>query len=317
MKPSSHLTWKNHHAAIHLNPERGRVMGIEIGGHQALWKPVGTGGGWNIGGERLWIGPEADWFWTKSGTFDFEQYQVPSHLDPDIWTITRLDENRCQSEIKLLLTCAHSDKNVKLRLHREWNLLPQEDGDKDGQQIGFRMTTELEILEGTPGQPVDLWSLLQVPVGGQMLMPVCGIAAPRDYFDPTPTTEMESVPGTFRLRIGSRSMFKIGLSPDQSYGRIAYIRPVGDLRLVLIRHFQVHADLRYCDAPLTDLGNQGDAVQFCNDGGKFGKFGEMEHHSPALICGTGPQSRVESTATSVRLMPEHDYRLWESRFLTQ
>lgn len=290
------------------------MLGIEVGGHQALWQPVEPDGGWNIGGERLWIGPEADWFWKKPGTFDFEQYQVPPDLDPEVWTVTQSDEKCCRSKIELSLACAHSDKNVKLRLHREWELLPQEGWHEKWQGIGFRMTTGLEILGGTPGQPVDLWSIFQVPFGGYMLMPVCGVAAPRDHFAPTPTTEMESAPGIFRLRIGSASLFKIGLSPNQAHGRIAYVRPAGAQWLVLTCSFPVHPDLRYCDAPMTDLASQGDAVQFFNDGGNFGNFGEMEHRSPALVCGTGPQTYTETTVTRAELLSAPGYLAWKAVF---
>jgi hypothetical protein len=40
----------------------------------------------------------------------------------------------------------------------------------------------------------------------------------------------------------------------------------------------------------------------------------MEHRSPALICGLGPQSYSETTVTRVTLIPERDYLEWKTTF---
>ncbi len=311
---STSIIWKTESGSVRISPERGRILGIEVSGHQALWQPPAVDGGWNLGGERLWIGPEVDWFWQRVGKPDLAFYQVPTDLNPDHWTVTNRDANSCRSEIEVTLPCAHRDAHVRLGISRTFEAIPPSCLES---RVGlaFQISTSLEILDGSEDQPVDLWSILQVPVGGHMLMPVCGVATPRDYFDPTPTTEVQNAPGTFRLRIGSDSMFKVGLSPDQSFGRMAYVRPAGDQWLVLTRSFPVHADLHYCDAPLTDLTSQGDTVQFFNDGGKFGHFGEMEHRSPALLCGIGPQTYTEAVVTRVELLSESAYRAWESGFL--
>ncbi len=182
--------------------------------------------------------------------------------------------------------------------------------------MGLITTTTMEILDGTPGQFVDLWSILQVPSGGHMLMPAVGQPTPRDYFEPCPPDEMVASDGRFSLRIGGPAIFKIGLGPSQTTGRIAYVRPVGDDRwLVLDRSFPVHPALPYCDAPLGVSGTRGDAVQFFNDGGKFGIFGEMEHRSPAIACGVGPQAVTESAVTTISLLDKSGFTLWKTAFL--
>jgi hypothetical protein len=77
----------------------------------------------------------------------------------------------------------------------------------------------------------------------------------------------------------------------------------------------VHAALPYCDAPLDAQGTQGDAAQFFNDGGKFGVFGEMEHRSPAIHCGSGPQSIIETTITTAALFGARELAVWQEDFL--
>lgn len=298
-------TWKTESGSVTILPERGRVLGIGLSGRQALWQPVGNDGGWNLGGERLWIGPETDWFWQRIGKPDFAFHRVPTAFNPDHWTVTRRDGTSCRGEIEITLPCAHRDTHLRLGLARTFDLLPA-----TGDSLAFRISTTLEILSGTPGQPVDLWSILQLPPGGRMFAPTNGPAAVRDYFDPCPAGESTTAPGLFELKIGGPSMFKLGLQPGTCTGHLAYARPVGDRWLVLSRRFPLYPDLPYCDSPLDAPGTQGDAVQFFNDGHSFGFFGEMEHRSPSITCGTGPQTLKETTTTETSLLDPAAFTTW-------
>ena len=306
-------TWKTESGSVSISPERGRVLGIELAGHEALWSPATSDAPWNLGGERLWIGPEVDWFWQRVGKPDFSLYQVPADLNPDRWTVTRRDADSCRGEIEVSLQCAHRDARVRLGISRTFELVPASGIESRG-GLSFRISTSLEILDGTAGQPVDLWSILQVPFGGRMIIPTVGSHVARDHFSPCPASEYTSSPGLLELKIGGPAMFKVGLAPHASTGRLAYARAIGSDWLVLERSFPLHPALRYCDSPMDLPGTQGDALQFYNDDGSFGCFGEMEHRSPALVCGEGPQTLSESTTTRVQLLPEPGYLAWKSRF---
>ena len=304
--------WTTPDGSVSLQPERGRLLGMAVGGHEFLWKPESVSAPWNLGGERLWFGPEADWFWKNTEKVDFDNYQVPGGLNPDNWTVTHRAEGSCSMELTLSLICSHSNAFLDLRIERHFNLLPN-----GAQGIGVQADTMLHIENGTPGQRVDLWSILQLPFGGHVRIPVIGTPSPRNYFDPCPSGEMTEDRGQFSVRIGGSAVFKIGLQPSQVIGRMAYVRSVGASTLVLEREFPVHEGAPYCDSPLDALGSQGDAVQIFNDGGAHGCFGEMEHHSPALICGTGPQSFSESTVTTAQLLDVAQFASWEDEFFTQ
>jgi hypothetical protein len=263
---NSHIQWKTESGSVSISPERGRVLGIELAGHQALWSPATSDAPWNLGGERLWIGPEVDWFWQRVGKPDFSLYQVPADLNPDRWSVTRRDADSCCGEIEVSLQSAHRDARVRLGISRAFELNPTSGIESRG-GLSFRISTALEILDGTAGQPVDLWSILQVLFGGSMIIPT-----------------------------------------------VAYARPIGSDWLVLERSFPLHPALRYCDSPMDLPGTQGDALQFFNDDGSFGCFGEMEHRSPVLVCGEGPQTLTESTITRFQLLADPDYLAWKDGF---
>jgi hypothetical protein len=300
---------------VTILPHRGRLLGLKIHAHPALWNPDETTAAWNLGGERLWIGPEADWFWQRLGTPDFAHYKVPSALDPDVWIVEENREGYARATLEATLRSAHRGAFVSIRVERSMQLLAPLGMHSRNPGLGLLTTTTAEILDGTPGQPLDLWSIIQVPHGGKMVVPTVGTPTPRDYFDPCPSAEMERANGVLLLQIGGPSMFKIGLPPDQSTGRMAYARAVDGGMLVVERSFPVHPSLRYCDAPLSALETQGDAAQFFNDGGNFGNFGEMEHRSPAIVCGSGPQRITESTVTTASLMGADDFTRWEALYL--
>ena len=309
------IIWSTPRGRISLLPSRGRILQIEAAGQPCLWNPPQATAEWNLGGERLWIGPEPSWFWKQTARVDFEQYQVPPGLDPDLWSVRAVSGDACEATLPLDLHCHHEDRHLRLEIHRRFELLDEKALALRGAAVGFAATTTLEIKDGTPGQSADLWSVIQVPVGGEMRMPLVGPARPRDYFDPCPSSEMDEADGYLSLKIGGPAMFKIGVGPARVAGRIAYVRPVGNHWLVLERSFPVHAALPYCDAPLDAQGTQGDAAQFFNDGGKFGVFGEMEHRSPAIHCGSGPQLITETTITTAALFDARELEVWQAEFL--
>jgi hypothetical protein len=313
--PTEPLIFGNKDSEISLLPHRGRVLGMTVGGHDALWNPEEISAPWNLGGERLWLGPESDWFWKKTDRVDFDHYQVPAGLDPDNWLVTACSPGCCEATLSLALRCHHADRHLHLSIRRRFEQIDVAPTDY-ALAGGVMITTTLEILGGTPGQAVDLWSIIQVPFGGRMVAPTLGNPSPRDYFDPCPEDEMQQSAGVLFLKVGGPSMFKIGLPPEQIMGRMAYVRPVGGRMLVLERSFPVHPALAYCDAPLGAPGTRGDAAQFFNDGGKFGNFGEMEHRSPAIVCGLGPQSLTETAVTTVALYDPPGFAGWESSFLS-
>jgi len=100
--------------------------------------------------------------------------------------------------------------------------------------------------------------------------------------------------------------FKIGIGPDDALGTLLYVRESGDVNLTIRRTFWPQPWQDYADVPRQAVGTQGDAVQIYSDGGNFGRFGELEHHSPSIVQGGPPRSLTESYFTEVYANREGD-----------
>src|SRR5262249_23076040 len=126
---------------------------------------------------------------------------------------------------------------------------------------------------------VDLWHLLQVPVGSVLIVPLRGEAATQNR-----TPVCYGIAGDWVERCGyiswsftGRARAKFGLSAAAVTGRAAVLRDLGgDRRALLVREFSVDERAVYADHP--HGVPRTDQVLQAWDG--FG-FGELEYHSPA------------------------------------
>ncbi len=146
------------------------------------------------------------------------------------------------------LRCEHRASFAKVEVSSEVEV-PGNDGSVS--EIGVRVTTEMGIFHGIPGQWIGLWSIIQMPAGGEVILPVRGNSQPRDCFQTNPSNEFRCDADSARVRIGGAAEFKL-----------------------------------------------------VNDGGRFGGFGEIEHHAPAIRCGEGRHRMKETGVSHIRWVPE-------------
>lgn len=234
----------------------GRVLQVRVGGVDAFWtNPAATD--WNIGGDRLWLGPERDWFYATGGLAD---HVVPASMDLDAWRVdTVLVRRRTGAETVVGIT-------------RDVTVLEDSPG-----RVVYETRTSVTVHSG---RPVSAWSILSVPLGGTLELPLTGPLDYHDYLTPIDPARLEVADGVLRLRLTGDTMTKTGLPPSAVAGPLTYT--VGGLRIK--RSFGVHPDQVYCDLPVGVAG-QGDAVQFFEDDGAYGGYAELEHHSPAATVG--------------------------------
>jgi hypothetical protein len=178
------------------------------------------------------------------------------------------------------LTHLHGGGDVRARVSRSFRLV---DPAPYGAAVAYAATARLDLLDPPDDAAVTLWSLVQVPPGGDAYVPRA--ADPRDYFDPAPAGAWSRMDDGVRVHLGGDALFKLGFAPRAGVDRYAYVRRLPDGRhLVVARYFRVEPGAAYSDVPLHDRESPGDAVEVFCDGGRLGGFSEVEHHSPAATA---------------------------------
>ncbi|HEV3361841.1 MAG TPA: hypothetical protein VG247_33940 [Pseudonocardiaceae bacterium] len=259
---------------LRFDPTRARVM------HPAFWSNPDAAD-WNVGGDRLWFGPERDWFWSGSAD-DLSNHLVPAEIDPGTWKQVAPGEVQATVRLRDRTTNAVTEIDVTRRI----DIL-----DDSADRIEYRTTNTVRIVSGPPGQTVSAWNVLQVPLGGTLTVDLAAPLSYRDILDPVDPARLTVRGGQAVLRATGARMFKVGLSASVFGGWLSYTRD----DIVIERTVPVHRDLHYCDGP-------GDVLQIFEDDGHYGGYTEIEHHSPAAIAG-----QIESVVDEYRtvLRPNH------------
>lgn len=91
-------------------------------------------------------------------------------------------------------------------------------------------------------------------------------------------------------------MFKLSFHVRQCAGRIGYIRREDSgLDSLIVRSFEVVPSGHYPDYPPDRRDYTGSCVQLYDDGGRLGGFGELEYHTPSIVCRSGESITDRST----------------------
>lgn len=267
---------------------------------------------WNQGGNRVWISPEIDFQTDRFGNF-----AVPSSLDPGSW---RWQEAACKATVDIAtrlhtsLYHAPSNNHIDIDISRKYRaianpLLQNPHSAKNAwstlSYIGCETDTVMQLgpvdispeLDGTHAAYGNFWDIIQVPSGGQVLIPVWNShhAKPSIMFGQLDHMKLAPHPRGWVLRFADDHPYKIAFNAIQSCGRFGYLRQLDKDRYgLLIRQFTVNPSAIYPDYAIGDTQIRGYCMQFYYDGSTMGGFGELEYHAPALSLRTGGLVRDRS-----------------------
>jgi hypothetical protein len=249
----------------------------------------------NSGGDRTWLAPEVDLFFPNFPKLD--SYMQQRSLDPGNYQVVETKDG-FQLVNRLTVKFSRSGKEVSLKITKGFgpakNPLRYERGLKlEGvDYAGYTQYTSLEFVgdsRKTPEQ-VGLWNLVQMPHGGDLLVPTFGHAEPRHIFSTVGTIPAEDLITTdhlVRYRMRQVGEHKIGLRAVSITNRIGYLYRSGDRWALIIRNIVVNPSGEYVDVPWTETDYFGFAAQACNVNSKLGEFSELEYHIPAIGHDTG------------------------------
>ena len=167
----------------------------------------------------------------------------------------------------------------------------------DVEYAGYTQRTELKLLGESARRPVPMgiWNLIQLPHGGELLVPTYARTRPRVLFGNFPPGTVVSEPHCLRVAMTLRGEHKLAVRAAATTGRVGYVFRSGRAWSLVVRNFFVNPSGDYVDVPKDEPSDLGYAVHAVNVLSGLGDFCEMEYHAPAV--GQSPQS-VESTDVS-------------------
>lgn len=254
----------------------------------------------NSGGDRTWLAPEAELFISDLGRA-WDTYRVPSELDPGQYVRFQDEHGHVAFRNRLRVTLFTSRATAEVEIARAiWsaaNPMRHEPEVCDGvEYAGYTLRSSLNILASDAGNrhiAIGLWNLLQLPHGGELLVPTYGRAQIDTLFGQLNERDIAAQDGLLRYRMQADGIQKIGLRAPAVTGRAAYVcRGNRERASLIVRNFAVNPSAEYVDTRWNQLDSgKGYCFQACNvaDDG-LGRFSEVEHHAPAAVSGESHRS---------------------------
>lgn len=248
--------------------------------------------GWhNTGGDRTWIAPELDTFFPDA---TFSQYWQPRQLDMSSYVVKRFGGG-IELSREMTLHLARSNRDVQLQLAKWFGpaanpLRCERDmaaALASVEYAGYTQRVTLDRLDkqsADPAPAVGIWNLMQLPQGGDMLVPLYSRAAPQTCFGDMPADHVVIEDHLLRVRKADfPGSHKIAVKAASLCGRTGYVYGRDDRWSLLVRNFSINPSGEYIDVQKHDLEDFGYAFQMCRvDEVDFGSFCEMEYHAPVL-----------------------------------
>jgi hypothetical protein len=278
----------------------------------------------NSGGERTWLAPEADLFFPNFPKLD--HYFQQRSLDPGRYKIVET-KGRLQLVSRFTANLSRSKKDLRLMITKGFGAAPNplrhERGVRlqDVEYAGYTQYTSLALVgasQRTRSQ-IGLWNLIQMPHGGDLLIPTFGRAKPRHLFSTVgtiPPQDMITTDHLIRYRMRQKGEHKISIRAISVCNRIGYLYQAGDQWALVVRNFVVNPSGEYVDVPWDETDDFGFAVQACNVDSQLGAFSELEYHTPAIGHRTGCTRRDDVAQVWAFRGPKEEIDLIAKTLLT-
>lgn len=268
---------ENEESLFYINPEITDTERLRTVPEQLVAGP---------GGDRLRYAPEYAYAWGSAvpDVENFSNYGVQTNEDPGTFTMVEMSDG-VNLRTDTSLVDKRTGKAVAFSVERRVSPInsPIDDLSTGVRFAGYRLDQSVTIKHPEKGQQVDLWCILQMPIGTTLIVPTRERPEPLSYFNQGNWVVEDD---HLRWMYGGQSKAKIGLSTEQVTGRVGAVRQLRDgQRALVVRAFTVYPDRYYCDGPNAEqAGNQ---IFQAWDG--FG-FGEVEYHTPAVGCSPLPDT---------------------------
>ncbi|KQO47693.1 MULTISPECIES: hypothetical protein [unclassified Frigoribacterium] len=257
------------------------------------------GGDWNVGGDRVWIGPEIAYMIRDRDDY-WGSYEMPPSLDPGRHDLDRAGDRVTLSRIAELEAFTAPTGHVRAELglvvrpapHPLRHLRGASAAGPDGTPLvnaveygGY--VTEVRLGISSDGaHEAESWMLDQVRAGGTAFVAAVPDAQVTDYYEPVGDLLAE-VPGGVAVSLTGADRFKIGFAAPHVTGRLGYVRAVGDpaddRAVLFVRGSHSDPSAEYSEEPDQSPGLRGDSLHLYDDDGGLGGFAEIEARGTPVL----------------------------------
>jgi hypothetical protein len=239
----------------------------------------------NPGGDRTWLAPTTELFIGDMKRI-WATYREPATVDPGRYRCISRNgvlELVNRGRVRLFRSGGAALVEIRKSFGPAPDPLRREAARPAGiRYAGYSTRLSLRVLTNPRQVRIGLWPLLQLPPGGEMILPTFHRTQPRTIFGDVPRADLVVDDHLVRYRMHSPTTAKIAVRAVATTGRMGYLRQTarGQAELV-VRNFSVNPSGDYLDTPFDDLADRAYAVQACNVAEPtLGHFSEIEHHVP-------------------------------------
>jgi len=269
-------------------------------------------GDWNVGGDRVWIGPEIAYMIRDRDDY-WGSYEMPPSLDPgrhdlgrtgDRVTLSRVAELEAFTEPTGLVR-ADLTLVVRPAAHPLRHLRGASAGGPGGAPLADAVeyggyVTEVRLGIASDGaHEAESWMLDQVRAGGTAFVAAVPDTQVTDYYEPVGELLAE-VPGGVAVSLTGADRFKIGFAAPHVTGRVGYVRAVGDpaddRAVLFVRGSHSDPSAEYSEEPDPSPGVRGDSLHLYDDDGGLGGFAEIEARGTPVL-GPRPEAVTDRFAS--------------------
>jgi len=256
---------------------------------------------WNLGGERIWIAPEIQYLVRDRSDF-WGSIRVPEQMDPGHYSLEQTSPNQCLLTQEIMLE-AHNLARGQKELRVQKSIHQVEDPLRhlsnyealiDGIQFGGYEQIVSLSEKNLDDINSEVWNLVQLNPGGQLLIPASPHVEHSDYFEPIDEQYQIVHSHHLSLKITGDRRYKVGYKAAHVFGRLAYFNHLDhDQAYLIVRNFFNNPAAPYVEEPADRPGRRGHSIHVYNDGGDLGGFGELECNGQTIGGATGRTSTTD------------------------